>query len=58
MSKTNISADMEKRGFEECKSFFSFSRYVNERNDYGMREHLSESDYEYYLFKILKFGIT
>lgn len=50
---TNISADMEKRGFDACKSMFSFTRYVNERNDYGMqawmKEHLSESDYEYYL---------
>lgn len=49
----NIAEDMKKKGFEQCKSLFPFTRYVNERADIGMRdwmkEHLSEEDYNYYI---------
>lgn len=49
----HIGADMEKKGFEECKNIWSFTRYVNERQDIGlddwMKEHLSEEDYKYHL---------
>lgn len=49
----HISADMKERGFEYCKAALSFTRYVNERNDLGMRdwmkEHLSEEDFKYYM---------
>lgn len=45
----NIRIDMEKKGFEKCKSIVPFTRYVNERNDMGLDEwlkkHLSEDDY-------------
>lgn len=48
----NIASDMEKKGFEKCKSIISFTRYVNERQDVGMDEwmksHLSEEDYNAY----------
>ncbi len=47
-----IRRDMEKRGFEACKSVLSFTRYVNERRDIGMddflKENLSEEDYKYH----------
>lgn len=49
----DIATDMKKKGFEQCKKMLPFTRYVNERNDYGMRdwmlEHLSEEDYSYYI---------
>lgn len=45
----NIARDMKEKGFEECKTMLSFTRYVNERTDIGldewMKEHLSEKDY-------------
>lgn len=48
----NIASEMKKRGLEYCKGSYMFTRYVNERNDLGMRdwmkEHLSEEDYRYY----------
>ena len=48
-----IKTDMSNRGFENCKSVLSFSRYVNEKNDIGMelwmKEHLSKEDFEMYL---------
>lgn len=44
-----IRMDMEKKGFEACKSILSFTRYVNERRDIGMDEwmrgNLSDEDY-------------
>ncbi len=47
-----IRTDMEKRGFEGCKTVLSFTRYVNERRDVGMnkwmKEHLSVEDFEYW----------
>ena len=48
-----IKADMEKRGFEGCKTVISFTRYVNERRDIGYEEwlqkYLSNEDYKYHL---------
>lgn len=48
----NISADMRKKGIEYCTTVLSFTRYIMERKDYGLRdwmkEHLSEEDYNYY----------
>lgn len=45
----NIAEDMEKKGFEQCKSITSFTRYVNERCDIGLDDwlklNLSEEDY-------------
>lgn len=52
---SGIREDMKKKGFEECKTMFSFTRYVNERNDIGkdewMKQHLSESDYQTYIYQ-------
>ena len=48
----NISRQMRTLGFEACKTMIPFTRYVNERNDIGMRdwlkEHLSASDFNYW----------
>ena len=48
----NISRHMRMLGFEACKTMIPFTRYVNERNDIGMRdwmqEHLSPSDFNYW----------
>ena len=48
----NISRHMRMLGFEACKTMIPFTRYVNERNDIGMRdwlkEHLSASDFNYW----------
>lgn len=48
----NISHHMKMLGFEACKTMIPFTRYVNERNDIGMRdwmkEHLSASDFNYW----------
>jgi hypothetical protein len=48
----NIRNDMEIRGFDACKSVLSFTRYVMEKNDIGMREwmqeHLGTDDYNEY----------
>lgn len=45
----NIRRDMQKKGFEACKTMLPFTRYVNERTDIGMDEwmkmHLSNEDY-------------
>lgn len=32
--------DMEKKGFDGCKSILSFTRYVMEKNDVGLDEYL------------------
>lgn len=52
----NIRVDMENKGFEECKTTFPFTRYVNERNDLGLDEwlkkHLSEEDYIFYTHNV------
>ena len=51
-----IAEDMKKRGGEQCKNILPFTRYVNERNDSGlrdwMREHLSQEDYDFFSKKI------
>lgn len=48
----NMRNGMKERGFESCKSVLSFSRYVMEKNDIGMKEwmkkHLSEDDFREY----------
>lgn len=38
----NIRRDMERQGFEACKGVFSFTRYVNEKNDIGMDEYVQQ----------------
>jgi hypothetical protein len=48
----NIRNDMEMMGFELCRGVLSFSRYIMEKNDIGMKEwmktHLSKDDYHEY----------
>ena len=48
----NIREVMEKKGLKGCRSILSFTRYVNERNDFGiaewMKTHLSAEDYDFY----------
>lgn len=48
----NIARHMKILGFEACRTMLPFTRYVNERNDIGMRdwmkEHLSSSDFNYW----------
>ena len=43
---------MQQQGFEACKSMLPFTRFVNERKDYGLddwlKQHLSEDDYNSY----------
>ena len=34
----NVSRGMAAKGFEECRTLLSFTRYVNERHDVGMEE--------------------
>lgn len=50
---SNISRQTRTLGFEACKTMIPFTRYVNERNDIGMRDrmkkHLSASDFNYWL---------
>ncbi len=45
-----IRLDMQNKGFENCKSVLSFTRYVRERKDIGMEEFVKEKmgieDYE------------
>jgi hypothetical protein len=36
----NIRADMLKKGFNQCKTILSFTRYVNEKNDVGMEAYI------------------
>jgi hypothetical protein len=46
----NIKVDMQKKGYNACKTFAPYTRYVNERTDIGMdewmKEHLSEEDFK------------
>ena len=48
----NMRNDMRQKGFEQCKTFFPFTRHVMERRDIGMNEwmknHLSEGDYKFW----------
>jgi hypothetical protein len=39
----NIRRDMEKIGFEKCKTMFPFTRHVMERNDIGMDEWMRQN---------------
>lgn len=45
-----IRNDMEKKGFEACKSILSFTRYAREKNDIGMEQFIKgkmgEKDYQ------------
>ena len=47
-----VSENMKAEGFEKCKTMFSFTGYVNEREDKSMDEwmksNLSEEDYKFY----------
>eukprot|EP01029_Cantina_marsupialis_P031095 TRINITY_DN8750_c0_g1_i1.p1 TRINITY_DN8750_c0_g1~~TRINITY_DN8750_c0_g1_i1.p1 ORF type:complete len:123 (-),score=19.27 TRINITY_DN8750_c0_g1_i1:38-406(-) len=49
----NIKIDMQKKGFDACKTCVPYTRYVNERSDIGMnewmKEHLSEEDFKEWL---------
>lgn len=38
----NISKGMREKGYEACKSTLSFTRYVNEKNDLGLKEYVIE----------------
>lgn len=44
--------EMEKEGFEKCKTMFPFTRHVMERHDVGMeewmRQNLTEQEYEFW----------
>lgn len=46
----NIRIDMNKMGYEVCKTTLPFTRYVNERTDIGltdwMKENLSKEDFK------------
>ena len=48
----SIKEDMKNRGFENCKTILSFTRYVREKSDIGMEEFVKEkmgsSDFEKY----------
>ncbi len=48
----NIRNEMQKKGFESCKTILPFTRYINERCDIGMdawmKEHLSYEDYKFW----------
>ena len=48
-----MKGDFKKKGFEAAKTVLSFSRYYQEKNDYGMRDfmrdNLSKEDFEYYM---------
>ena len=37
-----IRMDMQNKGFENCQSVLSFTRYVRERKDIGMKEFVKE----------------
>lgn len=45
---------MEAKGFEECKSILSFTRYVRERQDIGLeafvRDLMGENDFNEYQY--------
>lgn len=47
-----VAVDMAAKGFEECRTILSFTRYVNEKNDIGMdeyvRELMGEKEYQEY----------
>ena len=47
-----IAVQMKELGIKECFSMYPFTRYVNERNDLGLRdwlrEHLSKDDFDIY----------
>jgi hypothetical protein len=48
----NVKKDMIERGFEQCRSILSFSRYVNEKNDVGMEEYVKNlmgKEYQEYM---------
>ena len=49
---SNISNDMRQRGFDNCKTILSFTRYVNEKNDIGLDEFvcslMGKEEYEEY----------
>jgi len=50
----NLKIDMEAKGFEECKSILSFTRYVRERQDIGLeafvRDLMGENDFNEYQY--------
>jgi hypothetical protein len=54
----SIRKDMEKDGFEKCRTYLSFIRYVNEKNDIGIDEyirlHMDPDDYLEYMAMLNK----
>jgi hypothetical protein len=51
-------SEMEKQGFEKCKTVLAFSRYVMEKNDVGMeafiKELMGDEVYKEYVTLVLK----
>ncbi|MEM1118969.1 MAG: hypothetical protein AAGJ18_00885 [Bacteroidota bacterium] len=51
--KEPMKSDFKNKSFETAKRTLSFSRYYQEKNDYGMRDfmrdNLSKEDFEYYM---------
>nr|WP_315419666.1 hypothetical protein [uncultured Pedobacter sp.] len=50
---------MEELGFEGCLGILSFTRYVNEKNDYGMDEYVKElmGDEDFSTYKKILMGL-
>lgn len=48
-----MAVEMKELGIEGCFTMYPFTRYVNERNDLGLRdwlrEHLSTDDFDIYM---------
>ena len=48
-----MAVEMKELGIEGCFTMYPFTRYVNERNDLGLRdwlrEHLSKDDFDTYM---------
>jgi len=48
----NVARGMAAKGFEECRTVLSFTRYVNEKHDVGMDEYvcdlMGEEEYNEY----------
>ncbi|MFV0233922.1 hypothetical protein OBK30_12785 [Empedobacter falsenii] len=51
-----IKEEMKNRGFENCKTILSFTRYVREKRDIGMEEFVKDKmgDEEYEKYQNLK----
>lgn len=49
----NVARGMAAKGFEECRTVLSFTRYVNEKHDVGMEEYvrslMGDEEYKEYM---------